>query len=206
MSYYNIKNNNLKINSKKSIDKLIYMWYNIIAIKKKSKGEYKMYTVEDLRREYSEAAEIVRKCNLPVKSVGEITLGLSPKATRHMGITEKRLDDYTIILNQPYASVAKKEDRMNTIIHEILHTLPGCMNHGENWKYAASIVRKKTGIEIERTGYNAEYQKYREENHIYKYAVVCEKCGKKSFFQRMSDVVKYPQLYKCMCGGNLHLI
>lgn len=29
----------------------------------------------------------------------------------------------------------------NTLIHEILHTVDGCMNHGPNWKRAADRIK-----------------------------------------------------------------
>ena len=94
----------------------------------------------------------------------------------------------------------------NTIIHELLHSCKGCMNHGENWKRLAEKVNRAYGYNIKRTSSSDEkgVQKSTVPTAKNKYCVICEKCGKKYMRTRMSNLVKYPNRYSCgVCGGKL---
>ena len=57
-----------------------------------------------------------------------------------INITNRLLDD-----NLP--DEAAKE----TIIHELLHSVDGCMNHGPNWKRVADKVNRAYHYNIKRT-------------------------------------------------------
>lgn len=66
----------------------------------------------------------------------------------------------------------------NTIIHELIHTCKGCMNHKSEWKMYAQKVNNAYGYNIKRTS-SAEdkgvraIEKIRVINHKY----ICEGCG-----------------------------
>ena len=67
---------------------------------------------------------------------------------------------------------------METIIHEILHTCKGCMNHGKEWKRLANIVYQKSGYRITTTSarekFGLESTPAKVKNN---YVFVCEDCG-----------------------------
>lgn len=99
---------------------------------------------------------------------------------------------------------------LQTLLHEYLHTCPGCLNHGQTWKRYAAIVYQKTGINIERTtsaadkGIVVDLRPVR--SHEKKYYIECLKCGHVFTRERKSDLVKYPQLYHHnKCGGALRV-
>lgn len=46
--------------------------------------------------------------------------------------------------------LVKDEDVLNTVLHELLHTCPGCQNHGKVWSLYADIINKVYGIKITR--------------------------------------------------------
>ena len=98
-----------------------------------------------------------------------------------------------------------KEDAvMETIIHEILHTCKGCMNHGREWKRLANIVYKKTGYKITTTSPREKFGLSEEDEDVAKYVFVCEKCGQVIRRNRMSKFVRHPEWYRCgKCGGNI---
>ena len=50
----------------------------------------------------------------------------------------------SILLNEEVPEWALYE----TILHELLHTLPGCMNHGSKWRKYAAIVNRRLGYNI----------------------------------------------------------
>ena len=101
------------------------------------------------------------------------------------------------------------------IIHELLHTCDGCMNHGKKWKMLASKVNGVYGYNVKRAqsaseiGVSPEYERLinaRREESI-KYVIVCTECGKKYRRKRMCGVVKNPENYACgYCGGSLRVV
>lgn len=98
----------------------------------------------------------------------------------------------------------------NTLIHELLHTCPGCLNHGAKWKAYAQIVQRRFGYQIIRTGgdkdtdsaIEAARQKKREGYQI-KYLLVCTQCGQEFQRFRKSNLVLHPEKYRCKCGGEI---
>ncbi len=92
----------------------------------------------------------------------------------------------------------------DTIVHELLHTVPGCMNHTGKWKQLADKVNGSfPGYCIKRT--SSEEEKGIEALSTapaYRYILKCQKCGKMAFRQRLSSFVTHPEKYQCVaCGG-----
>lgn len=101
----------------------------------------------------------------------------------------------------------KDEACLDTIIHEILHTCDGCMNHGCKWKELAELVNEcyacyniqrcssseEKGIEC-KTEYKPHYR-------VHNYAVRCSKCGYTIYRERMSNLIKYPHEFKHTSDG-----
>lgn len=89
----------------------------------------------------------------------------------------------------------------NTIIHELLHTCVGCMNHKAKWKFYAEKVNRAYGYDIKRTSTAdekgvKEVIRKRKVNHKY----VCEKCGQTVTRERDRG---FENKYHCgICGGN----
>lgn len=98
----------------------------------------------------------------------------------------------------------------NTIIHELIHCLPYCNNHGTEFKYYANLINEKLGYNISRLGnkerdYRKSNIEYKEKQPIYKYLIVCQTCGQKILRQRKTK--NFTRKYRCgVCGGNFKLI
>ena len=93
----------------------------------------------------------------------------------------------------------------DTIMHEIIHTCKGCMNHGKEWKSIASLVNDCYGFYNIKTCTSAEEKGIsREPRKIeYKYMFVCETCGQEIKRQKESKFTKRYKDYKCgRCHGN----
>ena len=92
----------------------------------------------------------------------------------------------------------------NTIIHELLHTVEGCMNHGKKWKSLADEVNRAYGYNIKRASSCAE--KGIESEIVPKkvnYMFKCKDCGQVIKRTRMSKFVKYYTYYRCGgCNGH----
>lgn len=86
------------------------------------------------------------------------------------------------------------------VAHELLHTCPGCLNHGERWKHHAAVMQKQYGYIIERTAKEPLAQERPAEA---RYLLECTACGMQIARQKKSKAVEYPYLYRCKCGGKL---
>ena len=96
----------------------------------------------------------------------------------------------------------------NTIIHELIHCIPFCNNHGEEFKKYANYINEKLGYNIKARGNKKEdYEKSNlvyEEDVSYKYKIICEGCGQTIYRKRLNT--KLLKRYRCgKCGGKLKL-
>ena len=100
----------------------------------------------------------------------------------------------------------------NIIMHEVIHTMPGCFNHGSTFQRYASIVNRKLGYHVstEETIENMEAAGVKPiiKSEVAKYALVCKKCGKTiAYRQRWCDLTANPGNYlHTTCGGNLRTV
>ena len=97
-----------------------------------------------------------------------------------------------------------------TIIHELLHTVDGCMNHGAKWKKLAGMVNNAFNMNIQRTS-SAENKgvehRQIEARHGKVYIIQCTGCGQKWEHYRMSKSVQHPEWYQCgKCKSKLERI
>ncbi len=96
----------------------------------------------------------------------------------------------------------------NTIIHELIHCIPFCNNHGSEFKKYAKYINKKLGYNITTKGnkeadYLASNLEFKEENN-YKYKIICQNCGQIIYRKRFNK--NLINSYKCgKCGGKLKL-
>lgn len=96
----------------------------------------------------------------------------------------------------------------NTIIHELIHCIPFCNNHGEVFKKYAKFINLKLGYNISRVGNKKEdFEKsnieYKEENYNYK--IMCTKCGQEFFRKRLNK--NFLRKYRCgKCGARFSVL
>lgn len=98
----------------------------------------------------------------------------------------------------------------NTIMHELIHCMPYCSNHGAKFKMYAKYINEKLGYDISTVGnkrldYEKSNLKYDETKYTnYKYKVVCKKCGQEFYRQRIKS--NFTRKYKCgKCGGKFQI-
>lgn len=188
---------------------------------------------EKLEKLYKECIEELNSIGINMKdtkAVGEIDITLSKRKTKRYGCckqenpdkkfkTVQRIGYRTVIkyekFNMHHIEISKwvmeLDDKVikNTIIHELIHCIPLCNNHGENFKKYAEYINKKLGYKIKRLG-NPEID-YAESNLTYeryetpKYKLQCKKCGQEIYRQRFN--IRKIKQYRCgKCGGELSII
>ena len=88
-----------------------------------------------------------------------------------------------------------------TLLHELIHTCPDCMNHGEQWQKYVGTANKKGGYNIKRTTNSKAFSEYGDNNA--KYIMRCKQCNIRVYRYRMSKLVKSPNSFRCSkCGGD----
>lgn len=110
-------------------------------------------------------------------------------------------------LIQVSSVVLKGDDHFakNIIIHELLHTLPGCLNHGPEWKRWAEKVNRELGYDIQRIVPIDKIIAAVEGDPRavgFKYKIECQGCGGTHYRSRATVFVTHPERYYCSgCGG-----
>lgn len=127
-------------------------------------------------------------------------LGCCKKYTRMDGIIDYQIEISTMIQDSP-------ELLANVVCHELIHTLPGCTGHGPQFKQAARRMRHK-GYDIETRATEETLEKNGVEAPViktqpYRYALICQECGKMYKRKKWSKALEYPEHYRCTCGGHL---
>jgi hypothetical protein len=94
-----------------------------------------------------EAIKNVRSLGHEVGTITDITI--SSRYKRAWGKCYRRCGTFRIGLGTNLLRTTDKAIR-DTIYHEVLHTIPGCFNHGHKWKFIASQCDSKFGTKIAR--------------------------------------------------------
>ena len=88
------------------------------------------------------------------------------------------------------------------LVHELLHTVRGCMNHGRKWKSLASIINHYyPELKIQRGTPMADFG-IKKKTPTYNFQVICHNCGYSYMRQRKSETTNpYFLNTFCSCGN-----
>ncbi len=156
----------------------------------------------------AELADALKGLGIPVSSKILPDVRINSRAKRRLGCCYDRVGIFEIEVSS--SLLEKPEKLRETLAHELLHTCPGCRNHGERWKAYAHRANEALGMEIRRLAPVEEVPGGEGEEPLrrdtVKYVLECQSCGAKIYRSRMSKVVKRPWRYRCKCGGRLKRI
>lgn len=168
----------------------------------------KKYTLEDIYNEVMEDFAILVSLGCEDLLTKEVKVNWGKKI-RAFGTCQKigyqknkHSTLYEIQINKDYVAVGDPREVHNTIMHECIHCVDGCMNHGEKWKAIAKKVNDNFDFStIKRTGYDEAYHAIVQTK--YKYEAVCKKCGTAYRWIRQGRIYNSCALGKatCHCGG-----
>ena len=145
--------------------------------------------------------------NIVINRRAKGRFGCCRRLRKSGGITPHTIEISVKLIEAPERSLR------STLAHEILHTCEGCHDHHVVWKTYAERMNKAYGYNIKRTSTPEELGILEKdkagkisEAPKAKYVLICTKCNAKIERIRETKVVKYPQLYRCKCGGMLKRI
>lgn len=138
-----------------------------------------------------------------IKKVGE--LKTRSKRVRGVTYTFKRIAYNNINIGKTnYIGINKKlidEDFEieKTMAHELIHTIPGCSNHGPNFKRYAELINRHYPEYNVSTYYTPDSDEMENIANIKKpkYVVTCENCGVKTYFYRKCKTLDI--ISRCTC-------
>lgn len=162
------------------------------------------FTPRKLTDAVKEGRSICEGLNIPIGCVTEIEA--NPRLTATWGRC-KRLTEYTYrveVKSRLLEQDVPHEVLMNTVLHELLHTCKGCMNHGAQFKrYAARLNAQGWNVATYVTA--EEREAVPEPEATYKYRATCCSCGQAWSYQRRGAVVRSlqrdPHSCTCPCGS-----
>ena len=140
-----------------------------------------------------------------------LSIPVSPRICPRVRLNRRAATRFGCCLRQPDGSYlielaqrlleAPERSCLQTLAHEVLHTCPGCRNHGPRWKGYAGRMNAAYGYEIARTGTCGQLGV--EDIRAVRHLVVCVNCGRQFPRTRLSPLVAHPERYRCACGGPL---
>jgi len=168
--------------------------------KDKSEGES---TVNDCDALMKEVTEQARALGIPVSKRIRDHVILNYRAVSRFGCCRRQGGEYIIEVAARVAEGPEKGCR-ETLAHELLHTCPGCQNHGARWKMYAGQMNEAYGYNIKRTA--TEQTMGTVQARPFRYLLQCERCGAQLGRYRASSLTRHPERYRCRCGGRLRQI
>ncbi|MBO5349199.1 MAG: SprT-like domain-containing protein [Clostridia bacterium] len=163
------------------------------------------------------------------KLVGEITINIAKRNCQRYGCCKQEIpDESTKYIEKVgkkcyirYAIFKKHNIEVsrwvmnlntdiikNTIMHEIIHCLPNCNNHGDEFKKYANYINYKLNYNISRLGDKKQDLKQSNieiKKEHFNYKIQCSKCD--YFFYRKRLNCNFTKKYRCgKCGGKFIIL
>ena len=153
--------------------------------------------MKNLYKVYFDCLKICKDNNIPIADV--IHVEVNSRAKKRWGLCTKNSDGtFTIqIAERLLKDDVSEEATFNTMIHELLHTCPNCMNHGAEWKMWANVINRNTKYNIKRTTSCEEKGLEAPAPKAPKYIVACRTCNHKWNYNRAGSVIQ--NLSRCKC-------
>ena len=144
-----------------------------------------------------------RQAGIPVSPSIDPRVRINRRARTRFGCCIQKNGRFYIELASQLLG-AEEQAVCQVLAHEVLHTCPGCANHGPRWRYWAERMNRAYGYHIQRTG---SYQALGlSDPRPVRYLVVCSRCGREIPRMKRSSLVDHPERYRCRCGGILQVL
>lgn len=168
------------------------------------------YTIIDLQQEMTECINILLNMGYEVHIPTHFEI--NDKLLKSLGRCCRRRGVYHLEANPTFLKVASSQHVHDMIMHECIHCVEGCFNHGAKWKsIAAKVMKKYPQYSITRCTDDEEYNKAYEDSSQYKFEIICEGCGKsngkyKNCSKSIKSISAHEDRYRCGHCGSKKLV
>lgn len=156
--------------------------------------------MRDLQRIAQECINELDQINIPYGNVEKFVS--NQRFSRTWGRCQKTSGGFLIQISEKLLQDhVPMEALKQTILHEMIHTCPGCFNHQREWKRMAALVNNTYGYNI-KTYSDAEELGMSPVVRKVKHRFVCTGCGLVIERQKESKFTKnYKKYYCSRCKG-----
>lgn len=147
-----------------------------------------------------EVLEEARALKIPVSEKISSHVEINDRAVSRFGCCKYKEGRNTIEVARRVAEGPEESCRA-VLAHEILHTCWGCRNHGKRWSEYARRMGETYGYVICRATTD-EALRVKKAGEC-RYLLRCQRCGAEFRRFRASALTRYPERYRCRCGGKL---
>lgn len=159
--------------------------------------------MRDLMEYAQKAMTILDDMEIKYGNIASFTV--NTRAKKRWGLCTETPSGYVIAIASCLLDERNDESGlMNTLLHELLHSVPDCMNHGALWQCLAARVYKEHGYNIKRTSSAEEKGIVYKEEIVRKpkYKFICQNCGQTIIRYRECDFTLRYNKYRCgICKG-----
>jgi len=143
------------------------------------------------------AAQCMRELDrLHIHYAKNIRFAVNTRAKTRLGVCKKQGDRYIIEIAAPLLGESMPEQLLKeTLLHELLHSCSGCMQHTGKWKALAERVNAAYGYHITRTTEKEALPQGLVQQP--RYRVVCPHCGAAYDRYKRSALIDHPERYRC---------
>ncbi len=159
--------------------------------------------MRDFQQYVLKCREMLDKLKIPYAK--NITFSVNTRAASRLGVCKKQGERYVIEIAASLLDEKTPEQTLyDTLLHELLHSCYGCMNHTGRWKAYAERVNAAYGLHISRVTTREESGVPQELEKPAKYLMICPSCQTEYLRYRLTEVFKHPERYRCgKCGSNM---
>lgn len=163
--------------------------------------------MRDLQKEFNYCLDLVNGLGIQVGNIENVTINTRAKKRWGQCRYNRKFNTYSININVVLLNEDVKLERLHdTIIHEILHTVDGCLNHGYKWQKLANMVNDcYSCYHIQTTTCSNEKgvdKSLMQVQHSNTYKVVCCGCGYEWTYYRKTKGFDREYIgFRCGCGS-----
>lgn len=164
----------------------------ILVLKNVYRLDTKKYTIKDIQEEIQECLSIIDHIGIERKNA-IYNVVISNRMTKTLGYCKRiKLKPLTfqITISANHLLWSNPQEVHDTIMHEVLHSMPDCMNHGPKWQMYGKLVQKfEPKYTIERLSTDPTYRQFLQNSA--KYSISCKSCGWKVSYQKRTKSIAY---------------
>ncbi len=161
--------------------------------------------INELVKEYIEIVNLSLCMNDEINPDHIVEIKMNPRLTRSLGRCKHRYGLFTLEFSVDYFNYENttQDDRESIIVHEILHTVQGCQNHGEKFNRLGRLMERETGLKDIAGSTKSDTRGYSNarKKATYKYRLTCNGCGN-TWLRKRSKGLRISN-YTCKCGSGI---
>lgn len=162
---------------------------------------------KDMERLLEKVKKELKEIGIPISN-NILGVTVNSRTKRRLGACRKikRLGHKTGYFIEISKIVTNCDDQVicRIMAHELIHTCPGCFDHGKKWKEYGAKAERLLGYKISRTSEYRELGIEEQATEKVKYVIKCKNCGQVYERKRICPLVRNPERYRCgKCGSPL---